>query len=198
MTTIYSKLPSVIEFKNKKIELDLAFNNVLKFIDLQEEQAFTIGEKLHLALNLLIKDIKQISNFNTNDKIDLLNKIVNNYIKFETKQIKGQKVFDIKKDSIYIYSSFIKDYNINLFEVQGKLQWFEFVSLLQGLSKETKLAQVIEIRSKKVPKPTKYNKEEIAQLNKLKNIYALEEGDLQEGIKNLFKNLKGGGKIGGR
>lgn len=47
------------------------------------------------------------------------------------------------------------------------------MALFNGLSDDTKIMQIISIRSRPLPKPTKYNAEERRQLIKLKQLYKL-------------------------
>jgi hypothetical protein len=67
----------------------------------------------------------------------------------------GDTIFDFDIDAELIYASFMKDYGINLFKEQGKLQWSEFNALLANLSEETPLRQVIRIRTWRPDKDTK-------------------------------------------
>ncbi|MFE3747190.1 Gp15 family bacteriophage protein, partial [Bacillus subtilis] len=100
----------------------------------------------------------------------------------------------------YIYASFLFDYNLDLFEQQGKLHWRKFQALLKGLSEDAKFSKVIEIRTMKLPKEG----EERKRIQELKRIYALNKKPVDEeaAIKELdakasafFQNLRGrGGK----
>ena len=76
--------------------------------------------------------------------------------------------------------------------VRGILHWKKFVSLFQGLTNDTKIKEIMEIRGRKLPKPTKYNQEEIQNLRELKAYYAI--GDLEEnyqdGLGELFNSLE--------
>ena len=47
------------------------------------------------------------------------------------------------------------------------------MALFNGLSDDTKIMQIISIRARPLPKPTKYNAEERRQLIKLKQLYKL-------------------------
>ena len=62
-----------------------------------------------------------------------------------------EKSFDIEQDAEFIYASFLYDYNIDLFEQQGKLDYRKFIALLRSLSSDTKLQKVIEIREMDIP-----------------------------------------------
>lgn len=80
---------------------------------------------------------------------------------------KQRAPYDIRYDGDYIYSSFVQAYNMDLFDMQGKLHWRKFNALLSGLPEGTKLMEVIKIRKWKPQKgdSTEY-KEEMRRLQK--------------------------------
>src|SRR5699024_8736222 len=84
-----------------------------------------------------------------------------------------EKNYSIKQDAEYIYASFLYDYNIDLIDVQGKLHWYKFKVLLQGLSDDSIFGRVIGIRTTELPKKGK----EREQMKKLKEAYKLKESD---------------------
>jgi hypothetical protein len=85
--------------------------------------------------------------------------------------VHGEKIYDLDIDADRIYSSFMFDYGINLFEMQGKLQWNEFNALLIGLSEETQFKKVVHIRTWKPDKHT--SQEQKREMNKLKRKYRI-------------------------
>ena len=198
MYKLTSNFDDYLIFKNKKIKLNLAYDNVLKCYELFEEDIFSDIEKIDLVLKLLVEDFSSVRNYDYSDKNELVKQIFNDFINSDKKKSSesSKKVFDFKEDSIYIYSSFLMDYGIDLTQEQGKLHWWKFLSLFTGLSKHTKMAHVLEIRTRKIPKPTRYNAEEIKAIRIMKQQYALESNkeDIQEGMKNLFNFFKGGEK----
>lgn len=84
------------------------------------------------------------------------------------------KTVDFAQDADMIYSAFLQSYGIDLIEQRGKLHWFKFLALFSSLPSNTKMADVIKIRSTPIPAPTKHNQSEIQNLIKLKNTYALQ------------------------
>lgn len=146
--------------------------------DLPEEQ------KIDLMLHYLI-DGKH-----PNDP-GLLNVICELLFPKQKKRGDDQKSFDFVQDSAYIYASFRQAYNINLFHELGKMHWWEFRALLDGLPENTRLARVIHIRTRELPKPTKHNAKERAEIMRLKQLYALEisaeerERNLQNGLRKM-------------
>ncbi len=86
----------------------------------------------------------------------------------------------------------MQDYQIDLYDQVDKLDWRKFIYLFVGLSDKTKIMQVMSIRAREMPKPTKYNGEEISQLYKLKAYYSLDDvGDKQSGLDSLFNIARG-------
>lgn len=91
---------------------------------------------------------------------------------------KQRAPYDIRYDGDYIYSSFVQAYNMDLFDMQGKLHWRKFNALLSGLPEGTKLMEVIKIRKWKPQKgdSTEYKEE----MRRLQKDYALPYEDIEE------------------
>ena len=84
---------------------------------------------------------------------------------------KERAVFDIVQDLDYIFAGFMQAYGIDLDETDLPIE--KFVALLKGLPSDTRLADIIKIRTMKVPKPTKNNAEQINAIMKAKANFAL-------------------------
>ncbi len=152
---------------------------------------FTNYEKYEFALEMLVNSKKKLP-------VTVIEDIFENYISVGNKRNNktGLKTFDFLQDGIYIYSSFMADYGIDLFEEQGKMHWWKFISLFQGLSDKTKMHEVISIRQRPIPQPNKHNADEIKRLHELKAFYALDisqeerEQNFKNGIARLAESLK--------
>lgn len=188
---IKKALPYSFEFDGREYGLNLAFDNVLKVLELFRDDLLSSYEKYEFALAMLVNDKKS-------PPVESVEVIFNEYISLnKNKGNSGKlKTFDFEQDSIYIYSSFMTDYGIDLFNQQGKLHWWKFISLFQGLSDKTKMREVMNIRQRPVPEPNKYNAEEIRRLYELKAYYALDisqeerEQNFRSGIEHLAGVLK--------
>lgn len=128
------------------------------------------------------------------EAIEIWNHIYKQFIEFKTKQpieydLKGnpmpvqenddedEKHISFEQDAEYIYASFMQAYKINLYEHQGKMHWFEFRALLNGLPSDTIMQRIIQIRMWKPSKgETTEHKENMRKLQKL---YALEDEELE-------------------
>ncbi|MEJ9210125.1 Gp15 family bacteriophage protein [Bacillus smithii] len=177
------RFDDVIEYGGEEIHVNLAFDIVLRAHELLKDDTFSPYEKVEILFDMFVIDSENYD-LGFMEKNEIVEAIFTELLGFGGKESGisiGKKYFDLEKDAEYIYASFLQDYNIDLFEMQGVLHWEKFLALLGSLSDKTKFMEVVNIRKQKVPKPTKYNKEERENLIKLKRIYRLEEEtDAQE------------------
>ncbi len=178
-------LPTSFIYDGREYTIDLTFDNVLDVFDVMDDVFLRDYEKIKIALELLLgKDSEEWDEL----PIKLWNYILENFINIKEKQIieydiKGnpmpvaeeedatERITDIRNDAEYIYTSFRQAYNINLYEEQGKLHWFEFRALLNGLPSNTVMQRIIQIR---LWKPSKGESTEYKDsMRKLQKIYAL-------------------------
>ena len=89
----------------------------------------------------------------------------------DKKAPKERAVFDIVQDMDYIYAGFMQAYGIDLDDSDLTIE--KFIALLKGIPSDTRLADIIKIRTMKVPKPTKNNAEQINAIMKAKANFAL-------------------------
>lgn len=91
---------------------------------------------------------------------------------------KQRAPYDIRYDGDYIYASFLQAYNMDLFDMQGKLHWKKFNALLSGLPEGTKLMEVIKIRKWKPQKGDSSEYKE--EMRRLQKDYALPNEIIEE------------------
>ena len=194
---LHFPLPFQVAFEGKTYKINPYFDTVLKVFALQKEDDLSDGDKIDISFDLLVAGRKNPT-MATVTKTKILNTIFDVLIDVSKKaDDDNRQAFDFTQDSGYIYSSFVMDYGIDLYEQQGKLHWWKFIQLFQGLSERTKIVQVMQIRLKPIPAPTKHNAEERINLVKLKNQYALEftqaevEKNFAAGLKKLAAFMEG-------
>lgn len=156
--------------------INVAFDVALRALKLFEDAHLDLVDKVNTLWEMFIENYDDEVNLSINDKEEVIIHIFSEY--FQPKQANAppsKKVYDLDQDAEYIYASFLQDYNMDLFDMQGKLHWVKFLALLSGLSDKTKFKQVINIRTQELPKPTNHNKDEIKRLRDLKKEYALDE-----------------------
>ena len=92
-----------------------------------------------------------------------------------------------------IRAAFRQNYGIDLY--RDKVHWIEFTGLLGALPEGSKYAEVLGIRARPMPKPTKYNREEREWLAKAKARYAIHvdgaeaERNYQTGLRMVAESL---------
>lgn len=189
-------LDNTLVIYGKRLKLNLTFDNVLRVMDLQKEKELEDLDKLEISLEMLVVNYRKIKKLGYKEKLEVLEKIFSTFISPPSnKPGSDEKVFDFNQDAEYIYSSFMLDYNIDLVEEQGKLDWRKFIALFQGLSENAKISQVISIRTQKIPTPNKYNQKQIEALQKAKVYYRLQlpeeeaKEQFQKGLNKLADTL---------
>ena len=91
-------------------------------------------------------------------------------------------LWDPVEDAAYIRISFRAEYGIDWDSVRGEIGFAEFVALVGGCSMDTPLGRAIHYRNPKTkPKPTKHNKKEIEEWERLHRAFALKQGRSSRG-----------------
>ncbi|EKZ0669389.1 bacteriophage Gp15 family protein [Listeria monocytogenes] len=191
----------IYEYEGKEYKLDLAFDNVLRVIDLTEDNSLSDVFRANLAIDVLFVDDMPWPRSNEEDeyanieeKSLVLIDIFTNYIVKENDDgllydIDGNKIpsatnnnddaeeiasYSLTQDADYIYASFLQDYNIDLLDSRGKMHWYKFRALLESLRDDTTIKTIIGIRQAELPSG-KGTEKERNELIKLKNRYKLKD-----------------------
>lgn len=187
-------MESVI-FQGKRVRLNLAYDMVLACIEASREPVLSDEDKLEVCLAILIKNRRFLRKLSRKAKDELYRMICMqhiNVIRRSAPKNQSGPISDFIADFDLIYSSFRFAYGIDLDRVRGKLHWREFCWLFEGLPPGCKMREVMEIRARKIPAPTKYNQEEIRQLTELKQYWTLPvlgPANYQEQLECLFEAL---------
>lgn len=175
--------------------LNLSFDRVLRVLALLEEPELDDADKVDLALQLLVANKRKLQRLNPVQRMKLYEKILRNCIADQSRYVANRepKCFDFAQDADAIYSSFWLDYGIDLHNEIGRMHWRTFTALFSGLSEHTKMREIMSIRRRPLPEPTKYNQETIRNLMELKSFYALRSPggtNYQEGLSELYGMLE--------
>ncbi|WP_342505863.1 Gp15 family bacteriophage protein [Sporosarcina sp. FSL K6-2383] len=173
-------LVTSFSFEEETYSIDLAFDNVLDVFDVFEDESLRSYEKAEICLALLL-------GAEVIPTLELWNHVYSEFIHVENKQSieydrkgnpmpvqkENKKSIDFEKDAEYIFASFQQAYGMNLFQMQGKLQWSEFKALLSGLPSDTIMQRIIQIR---LWEPSKGESSEYKQaMRDLQKTYSLDE-----------------------
>ena len=97
-----------------------------------------------------------------------------------------EKLIDFHQDAAMIRSAFFR---IGIDLTKQKIHFFQFLELLADLPKDTALMRVIDIRSRPIPTVTEHNREQVAELQRLKAKVAIKLSD-EERMRNFAKALR--------
>lgn len=93
-----------------------------------------------------------------------------------------EPLWDPVEDAARIRISFRAEYSVDWDEVRGEIGFSEFVALVGGCSADTPLGRAIHYRNPRTrPKPTKHNRREIEEWERLHRAYALKGGRSSRG-----------------
>ena len=179
----YDGLPDSVEYNGVVYDVDLSYGVFFAVADALKDDRLTVIQQIRLALDMFIGEDAPLDP-------DLL-RAVYALVKDDRPQSNSPKYMDIEQDWPYICAAFQQAYGIDLYADKG-IHILRFQALLQSLPKDTKLVEIIGIRAAKIPKATKNNADQIAELSRLKAIYALRgtEKDFQSGLASLFDLLE--------
>lgn len=194
-------LNSTISFKGRKYRLNLAFDNVLRMLELQSDWLFNLAQRIVLSVELLAG--RKAARLPIKEQMALFKQINDEFISTGKPTKKGEpRVLDFTQDAPLIYASFMQAYGVDLYKERGRMDWRYFIALFQGLPDNTRIREVIVIRKREVPAPTKHNAEEIKALLKAKAFYALDiseeeaEKTFQAGVDKFAESLLRRAKAG--
>lgn len=173
----------VLTYNGIELRLNLYFDVVLRSYELIKDDFFNAFDKTDILLRMFVSNYVEIENINIFEKNKLVSIIFDQFInpkstKTETKSV--EKQYDFQIDAELIYASFLMDYGVDLIEQQGKLHWYKFLALFNGLTDKTPFKEVLSIRTAEIPAPTKHNQKERDRLIKLKQLYRIAKEETVE------------------
>ena len=194
---LYDRPPETFYYDGREWPLTAYFNRVLQARDILGDWSFTDEQRIDLALFLLCPDETL-----PRDQA-ALTAILAALQPSDDKQDEQQKrSFDFRQDAALIYAAFRQTYGIDLDDMRDKLHWQRFLWLLGGLPDETRFRQVVDIRQRELPAPTKWNGKERQALMRMKAELALDTTDdeqtanMQGGLRRMAAALLGMAKKG--
>lgn len=196
---------SAIKFDGETYQINLAFDNVIKYLELVEDDS---ENKELKALKLFFGDQEIPLN---PDFIESSFKLINETITKSAYQgnsskdwsmnIAPQHIYSYEQDADAIYSSFMMQYHIDLLKERGKMHWCVFRALFDGLGEDTPIQRIIELRQKNLADVPDEQRGRVMQLQqyyslKLKKPKTEEDvfnsSSLSSAFASLMNTAKGG------
>ena len=196
---------SAIKFDDRIYQINLAFDNVIKYLELVEDDS---ENKELEALKLFFGDqeIPLDPDF-IESSFKLINETITksayqgNSSKDWSMNIAPQHIYSYEQDADAIYSSFMMQYHIDLLKERGKMHWCVFRALFDGLSEDTPIQRIIELKQKYL---TDVPDEQRGKVMQLQQYYALKlkkpkteedvfnNSSLSSAFASLMNTAKGG------
>lgn len=182
---LQDRLPRGVTVRGRFIKLDLDFRNVLNLMDTLARDDLLPEARDYLALRHLTRRPRW-----PQETLAALRPVLFPQTK---RSAPKAKITDFEQDADLIRAAFRQVYGIDLY--RDKLHWLEFSSLLAGLPEGNRYNEVLGIRARPMPAPTKYNAEERKWLAQAKADLALRVSDkerantLEQGLRGVAESL---------
>lgn len=192
--------PKQIELESGgKVRIRADVHTALLCIDVLSDPALEEADKMELVLALFLPFFTRIASrfWSGKKRGAVLRAILKQHLARGEEQKSGRekKVLDIGQDAPLLWAAFLQCYGVDLKKDAHKIHWWEYQDLLAGLPDKTRIMQIVSIRARPLPKPTKYNAEERAALIRLKQKYRIrrseeeEKKQLADGFKVMARRL---------
>lgn len=189
MLDLSRKLTDELVLGDDVYPLNIAFNKVLKVVELVNDNEIEDIYKPYLAIQIFTgvdftsklspeeataifklifeEHVRITPSKDTAPVLDLAGNPIKSKIRSQSQSEGGERLFSLKYDAEYIYASFLQAYGIDLMDAQNSLHWKKFNALLNGLPSDTKFAEVLKTRAYKPQKgDSKKYKESMKELKK--------------------------------
>lgn len=160
---LHERLPDSVTAGGKTYRVDLDYRNVLRMIDVLGREEMLPSAREYVALKCVMKRPPK----NAGPVLAALRDVLFS----ADSEPAEQKLTDFEQDADLIRAAFLQAFGINLW--RDKVHWLEFTGLLGALPEGSRYADILGIRARPMPKPTKYNAEERAWLAKAKMKHAV-------------------------
>lgn len=177
---LQDSLPRGVTVRGRFIRLDLDFRNVLRMLEILARDDLIPEARDYKAL----KCITRRPRFEQ----ETLAAVRELLFPATNKSPDKAKITDFEQDADLIRAAFRQVYGIDLY--REKLHWLEFSALLAGLPEGNRYNEVLGIRARPIPAPTKYNAEERKWLIQAKANLALHQTE-QETRQTYEKSVRG-------
>ena len=166
---LQDKLPDGVEVDGRFYKLDFNFRNVLRMIDILDDDTLLPEARAYNAIHCLCKRPR-----NAEKVLEAVKGLL-----FKAPRKKGgQRVTDWVQDAPLIRAAFRQAYGIDLY--RDNLHWIEFTELLNAIPEGNRYSEVVGIRARPIPAPTQWNQKEREWLLQAKADCALELSEAEQ------------------
>jgi hypothetical protein len=189
MLKLFERLPDGVTVDGKRYKCNFDFRNVLRMIEIMQREDIYPDARDYLCLRCVISH-----KIRANSVRKVYSAVCSTLFP-QTPETGGKRLTSYEQDAGLIRSAFRQVYGIDLF--RDNLHWLEFCELLQNLPEGNRYEEIIGIRARPLPAPTKYNQKEREWLMQAKQSVALhltekeQEKKYDKDVSNVFAGLMG-------
>ena len=213
MISLTNGLEHEVVVGNQIVEVNLTYDNVLKWYELLEDGDIDDVSKTFIGFEMFINNNDNIDNY-TEEQVVTAMQSISSYLsqsaygnfddeeidpEFEVEPEPPTKYYSYTKDAEAIYASFLFDYNIDLVDAQGVMHWDKFKALFNNLSENSPFQRIVNIRQTD-PNEYKDDPKAMQKIIEAQEFYRLEDEQnvqaLDMQMSSMFDMLKNQAKGG--
>lgn len=197
MARLQDRLPDTVTAAGRAWRVDLDFRRVLDLLGVLARDDLTPEARVWLALKCVMRRLPR----KTQDQTACLDALRAMLFAQDGRKPAREKLTDFDQDADLIRAAFLQEYGVNLW--RDRLHWLEFTALLSGLPEGSKYTEILGIRARPMPPPTKYNAELRRWLQQAKAECAVRmtdkerEDSYRRGLRAMAESLLGLAEKGG-
>lgn len=165
MLRLYDRLPDSVTVDGKRYKCDFDFRNVIKMLDIMQRDDIYPDARDYLCAKCVCSPPRNAAAVYRELCAVLFPQAT------QTPETGSKRITSYEQDAGLIRAAFRQVYQIDLH--REKLHWLEFTELLCNLPDGCRYMEVIGIRARPMPAPTKYNQKEREWLLRAKQQHAL-------------------------
>ncbi|UPU32382.1 Gp15 family bacteriophage protein [Pediococcus acidilactici] len=210
MISLTSGLEHSIVIGNQIVEVDFAFDTVLKWYELLEDDSINDIEKTFIGFKMFVGEPSEYDEQQIVEAMQSISAYLSQsaYGNFNDEEIEPEfevepepptKYYSYTKDAEAIYASFLFDYKIDLVDAQGVMHWDKFKALFNNLSENSPFQRIVNIRQTN-PNEYKDDPKAMQKIIEAQEFYRLEDDQnvqaLDMQMSSMFDMLKNQAKGG--
>lgn len=184
MIKLQERLPDSVTVRGKRYRLKPDFRNVLMMMETMDNPEIIPEARTYQALRHVIRHVPKDDTLCA----EIMAEVRKTLFPEAKKKESGKKLTSFVQDADLIRGAFRQVYGIDLF--RDPVHWVEFSCLLSCLPEGSRYSDIIGIRARPLPEPTKYNRKEREALMRAKAECKLELSE-EEAERNLQDNISG-------
>jgi hypothetical protein len=185
MIKLQERLPDSVTVRGKRYKLKPDFRNVLMMMETMDNPEIIPEARTYQALRHVIRHVPKDDTLCA----EIMAEVRKTLFPEAKKKESGKKLTSFVQDADLIRGAFRQVYGIDLF--RDPVHWVEFSCLLSCLPEGSRYSDIIGIRAKPLPEPTKWNRKEREALMRAKQEcrLILDDKEVEQGVQDTISGI---------